>query len=275
MPTIVRAALKVMDLLEALNQHNGSTTSELAIIVGLPRGTTFRFVDTLEQGGYVKRDEKGGRVWLTKRVRWLSEGFREHDTLVDVAKPIIDKLGAEVLWPISLVTPLHLGLITRTTTDFNSPFTEIPSPPGHPIHPLVTAAGFVYLANSSPEKRDLILRHSGPWPSVDEETVERNKVLFFQDLERIRNQGFAQLKGLYRSAAVSVPIMLGDEVAACLSMRYFSTAVKPNEIEKKYVPILRKYVDLILDAIRPLSSEELEGERVVWIRHNSPYTKPD
>jgi IclR family transcriptional regulator, mhp operon transcriptional activator len=74
----IRALLRGLDALTMLNVRNGSTVSEIAQQIKLPRTTTYRILETLSQAGYVYRDPADDRYRVTSKVRRLAEGFHDN-----------------------------------------------------------------------------------------------------------------------------------------------------------------------------------------------------
>ncbi len=73
---MIRTTRKVLATIEALNQHQALRVAEMARILGLPRTTTFRLLETLRDLGYIARRDDDLRYHLTARILALSDGFR-------------------------------------------------------------------------------------------------------------------------------------------------------------------------------------------------------
>ena len=66
-------------------------------------------------------DESDDRYRLTIMVRSLSEGFDDDAWVSRIAKPMIEELGRELVWPVSLATLSGTNLVVREATDHSSP----------------------------------------------------------------------------------------------------------------------------------------------------------
>jgi IclR family mhp operon transcriptional activator len=102
----IRALIRGLDALTVLNLRNGATVSEVAHEIHLPRTTVYRILETLCNAGFVFRDAADDRYRLTIRVRSLSDGFDDEAWVTQIAKPLIEDLGREIVWPVSIATML-------------------------------------------------------------------------------------------------------------------------------------------------------------------------
>src|SRR3979490_604252 len=95
----IRALVRGLDALTTLNQRNGATVSEIAQQIRLPRTTTYRILETLTHAGYVYRDPADDRYRLTIMVHRLADGFGEDARGTQIARPCLDEVGKEGMWP--------------------------------------------------------------------------------------------------------------------------------------------------------------------------------
>jgi IclR family mhp operon transcriptional activator len=107
--------------LTTLNQRNGATVSEIAQQIRLPRTTTYRILETLTHAGYVYRDPADDRYRLTIMVHRLADGFDDDAWVTQIARPCIDELGKEVMWPVAFASLSGTQMLVRETTDHRSP----------------------------------------------------------------------------------------------------------------------------------------------------------
>src|ERR1700728_1417693 len=107
----IRALMRGLDALTVLNTRDGATVSEIAHEIRLPRTTVYRILETLCSAGFVFRDESDDRYRLTVMVRSLSGGFDDDAWVTQIAKPLIDDLGREIAWPISISSLLGSSMI--------------------------------------------------------------------------------------------------------------------------------------------------------------------
>src|SRR5260370_7315906 len=128
----IRALVRGLDALTTLNQRNGATVSEIAQQIRLPRTTTYRILETLTHAGYVYRDPADDRYRLTLMVHRLADGFDDDAWVTQIARPCIDELGKEVMWPVAFASLSGPQMLVRETTDPRSPPAINRFPPGVP-----------------------------------------------------------------------------------------------------------------------------------------------
>jgi IclR family mhp operon transcriptional activator len=117
----IRALIRGLDALTVLNLRDGATVSEVAQEIRLPRTTVYRILETLCNAGFVFRDPSDDRYRLTIMVRALSGGFDDEAWVTQIAKPLINELCREIVWPISISTLSGTTMMVRETTDHSSP----------------------------------------------------------------------------------------------------------------------------------------------------------
>src|SRR5688572_28931204 len=95
----VRAVVRAVRLLQALNGQAVSTLDVLHEQTGLPKPTLVRLLRTLESCGIVKHAPQHGAYYLTSQVRSLACGFHSEPMVVEAAAPLMDALTLRVKWP--------------------------------------------------------------------------------------------------------------------------------------------------------------------------------
>ena len=96
----LKSLKKALSALAFMNQAGKSTVSSLASAISVPRTTAFRILETFVSEGYIVRIPNSRVYRLTSQVLKLSSGFQEDSLLVEVATPLLNKLGKEVGWSI-------------------------------------------------------------------------------------------------------------------------------------------------------------------------------
>lgn len=240
----VRSLERGLKVLEALNRSHGSGAQQLARIVELPRPTVYRLLETMEGLGYVTRT---GDCWaLTAQVKALSAGFHDDVWVTRVAAPILHELGREVLWPVDLVTFENDAMIIRETTHAESPFSIDRGMAGTHLPVLQTSGGRAYLAFSPADERDVVLnrlRQSGkPGDALahDEQFVERILAETRQLGHGFRTDGFNP-----HTASISMPILVGDRVLACITMIWIASALTFEEAVSRNLGSIKRAVTRI------------------------------
>ncbi|KCZ49259.1 hypothetical protein HY3_16080 [Hyphomonas pacifica] len=101
---LVPGLMRGLSILESFNRdRQEQTMAQMAKNVGLSRSTTFRLVYTLEAIGYLDRVGSGKSYRLGTKVLELGYSFLSGRELVDVARPLLEKLRDETSCSTHLV----------------------------------------------------------------------------------------------------------------------------------------------------------------------------
>jgi IclR family mhp operon transcriptional activator len=253
-PEPVTSVVRSFAILTALNAKNGSSVSQLAAMTDLPRATTYRILATLVMLGYVERGNENGAFFLTGHVQDLSKGIDGQSWVNDYGKALISTLANDVVWPVSLILPRDSTMVMRLSSDFESPMIETRFHTGMLSPLLATAAGYTYLAFSTPDLRETLINASMADTYKKLRGTPAQLTAFRAALPAICEKGYAFFSGyahnagLKRTAAIAVPIMKKEKVVGCLSMRFFASVLTKKVLEDKYVPIFK-------DAARSLETK--------------------
>ena len=237
----IRALIRGLEALAVLNRREGATVSEVTSEIKLPRTTTYRILETLCQAGYVYRDSTDDRYRLTVMVRALADGFDDEAWVTEIARPAINDLCKEIVWPISLSSPSGTSMLVRDTTDHVSPLAVERLSAGFRIPLLTTATGRAYLAFCSPEQRDCLLEILSR-SSREEDRLAKSRAEVDRILEEAREQGYAMASRTRRvseQVALAVPVLIEDRVIATVAVRYAASAVPARTAVERFVPKLR------------------------------------
>jgi IclR family mhp operon transcriptional activator len=220
----VESVVRGLEILRLLNERTGQTLSQLAEGSGLPRGTAYRMLFTLETSGLVERIQN--RYWTTQKVRSLSHGY-DNDWACEIGRPIVRELGRNLHWPVTLSEQAGSAAMVRETTDDDSPLVFEATKPGFRMSMLDTASGRILLAYSSHRKQrallDYLRHHRGG--SGNAGRVDHKE---FDDIGgRIRARGYDLLPVPHgKQTAIAVPILDQSGYAiAALAIRYFNSAM--------------------------------------------------
>jgi IclR family transcriptional regulator, mhp operon transcriptional activator len=239
----IRALMRGLDALTVLNMRDGATVSEVAHEIHLPRTTVYRILETLCSAGYVFRDSSDDRYRLTIRVRALSGGFDDDAWVVQIAKPLLEELGREIVWPVSIATLLGTTMIVRETTDHSSPLAIERYSAGHRAALLSTATGRVYLSFCPAAQRDTFIDILARSPKDEDRLARAPRTDLQRILAEIKLQGYAatsRARRLVEEVSVSVPVMMGERILACLTVRFAASALPLKLALERFVPKLRQ-----------------------------------
>ncbi|MCG8443235.1 MAG: helix-turn-helix domain-containing protein [Caulobacterales bacterium] len=209
----IRALLRGLEALEALNRRDGLTVSEVAASTGLPRTTAYRILETLCAGGYAARDETDDRYRPTLRVRGLADGYVDERWITEAGREQLDALCRRILWPMMLSTFGGGELRVRLSTDRISPLALERYAPGAVLALTTSSAGLMWLASVGAHERSALLDLAAQDGDVEDARAAITSVV---------ERGHAlDLRAASSEASVSVPVRdSAGMVRAIVSMRY-------------------------------------------------------
>jgi IclR family transcriptional regulator, mhp operon transcriptional activator len=243
----IRALIRGLEALAVLNRRNGATVSEVTSEIKLPRTTTYRILETLRETGYIYRDEADDRYRLTLMVRSLAEGFDDEAWITQIARPCINDLCREIIWPVTLLSPSGTSMLIRDTTDHASPLALERFNAGFRLPLLMSASGRVYLAFCQPEQRDALLDILSR-STREEDKLARSRPEVERILDAAREQGYAtnvRTRRISEEVALSVPIMVDGRVLAAIAMRFATSAVPMELAVERFIPRLHETAETI------------------------------
>jgi IclR family mhp operon transcriptional activator len=239
----VKSLKKALRALTFLNCHGESTVTEVACAIGVPRTTSYRLLETLAAEGYVEKQPHSNIYRLTSMVQRLSSGFGGSDFVVELAKPLINRIGSDILWPLALATPQGCDMMVRIATDHDTPVAIDRYFIGFRTPMLHAPAGLCYLAFCEDDVRDSILNLVRRNSSAADQLRDRDADLDFT-LEQARRLGYCHIRfAQYREGGLAVPVFADGRAVGGIVMRYMKASMKAQQVEERYVPILQKLAD--------------------------------
>jgi IclR family KDG regulon transcriptional repressor len=152
---IVSAAARALAVLECLSRKRSASLEELSREIGLAKPTVYRFLQTLLELGYARRDESE-RWAMTLKTFNVGSRALDHIDLHSAARPVAEELAEE------LGETVHMGVLEGDSAVYvlkiESKYTiRMFSRVGRRIPLYCTAIGKVLLAYSGPEERKAAL----------------------------------------------------------------------------------------------------------------------
>ena len=226
---------RMMDVLAALERRpNGVNIRDLTALLGLPRTTIYRIVNTLQGHDMLRRDDTGayhlGRR-LLKLASHVAAGVSDID-LAAFSQPFLDKLSAELGEGSKLSVLDPEGILVLSASQGRREYALTVAPGQRmPIH--AGAASKMLLAHLPPE--ELAVWLAKPLIAYTSKSITDPKRLG-TELARIKRLGWAQDRGenapsihafaapvFDRSgklvAAISVPFLAGAEASRMEEIR--------------------------------------------------------
>lgn len=197
----VRAVDRALDVLLCFAEKAEWGLSEIAVRTGLHKSTVHRLLATLEDRGFVNRDEVTEKYRLGLRVLELSSNLSREDDLSVVLLPLMEKLRDELGETVSLYVR-DRGERVRIQAVQSAQIIRRVAVVGVRLPLSVGASSKVLLAFVDDSIRQAVM--SDPmWPKAID------KVKFTRQLEAIRSLGYATSSEEREpgAAAVSAPII--------------------------------------------------------------------
>ena len=252
----IRAISRSLAVLRVINRAGSMLIIEVARACSIPYPTARRIIHTLVRERYLERETTRKSYRPTVLVKALAQGYREESALLDIARPHLLQLTQDHLWPVSLVTRIGQIMIVRDCTHSLSPMALSNYSAGTTFPLLECASGHCYLAFSTEDERQKLLRAA----AEGEKQVDPLLIRSFQNgmaASQIREAGFAH-RGRNRftdtpgrTSSIAVPIFQDGHVFGALTMVMFASAMTMGEAAKRYAPFLKSAAEQI--------SQELEG----------------
>jgi IclR family mhp operon transcriptional activator len=223
----VRALERGLEVLERVRAAESVTLNELHVRTKLSRATLLRALKTLEQGGWVQVAREGsvyrpGPKMFDERV--MARG--RHQTLADLAVPILNDLGKKVVWPSDVGICRGHSMLILESSRRNSPFVINRKAVGRRPSLLKSAMGRAYLAFCPADecKRllDRLRRSTHPDDRIVAVTSVGDRIL-----HDTRARGYGVREPGYWAgvddhggdvSSIAVPVMVGKAVVACISL---------------------------------------------------------
>ena len=162
--------------------------SELARHLGLDRSTTYRILLTLEQTGFVQKEEVTGTYSLGLVAFEIGNAYLRQMDLIRASKPIMTALAQDVQETV------HLAVLSDTEIVYvdkvDSPrAVGVMSKIGQRGPVYCTALGKVLLAYQPEDRRSKMIRELKLLPHTRKTITSRQKLA--EELNTIRHQGYA------------------------------------------------------------------------------------
>jgi len=196
----VRAVERALDILLCFAKKPEWGLTEISAQVGLHKSTVFRLLATLEERGFVVRDEASEKYRLGLRILELSANFAREDDLSVILLPEMERLRDEIDETVSLYVRDGHERVRIQAVQSAQPIRRVATV-GARLPLSVGASSKVLLAFADPAVRNEVMNDPS-WP----ETVDKRK--FLEQLEGIVAAGYATSfeEREPGAAAISAPI---------------------------------------------------------------------
>ena len=246
----VSASLKVLEVLEALNDIGPAGLTALHKRANLPKATTLRMLETLCSAGFATYDPMEKTYAVGLHALALSRGYNSTDEIVTIAKPIVTELRRDLGWPSDIVVCQDDCLTIADTNTREAQFSIIRyGGSGTQLPFTISATGRAWLAFCPDETRERILRFDNPHPQESRDLLanpERLRAI----IDETRRRGYGLQSGEYfdTEAGAGVPVIVNGTLRCCINIVTARNAVGLEQIERQYVPRMQKAAEEITAA---------------------------
>jgi IclR family pca regulon transcriptional regulator len=204
------AVLRVFD-----GEHSGLTLTEIAHKLGWSRTKPYRYVYTLEQMGYLVRQEGTKRYRPTSLTMTLGYSYLSGLSLLELAQPILDRLKN------ALGASVHMGILEQGEVVYiaSARVSVVPAVNihvGSRVPPYVTSLGRALLSEMGDDQIDALIGKAD-LPASTPRSITK-PAAFRQMLKTSREQGYVftdeEFHPGVRSIAAPVHDRKGEVVAA-------------------------------------------------------------
>lgn len=234
---------KILGIIDELEEHETLGVTQLADQLNIAKSTAHYHLDTLCEEGYVVKD--GSKYRLSLRFLRIGELVRSRVPIYETAKEELDKLGEQTdELAILAVEEQGLGVYLYKAAGENA--VDIDAPIGRIAHLHNRAYGKAILAYLDESRVKAIVDEHG-LPQTSAQTITDHEELF-NDLEKVRSQGFAtnfqeSIDGIH---GVAVPILDTDgSVLGGISLAGPSERLKEEKMTSEYANLLSRARNII------------------------------
>lgn len=182
----VKAVKNSFEIIEGLKDLDGAGVSETADYLGIPKTTAYDHLETLEELGFVVKDDGVYRVGA--RFLDLAGYARQQMKVFQVAKPEVQRLASQTGEHANLMVEEHgKGIFLYKSKGDNA--VQLDTYAGHRVHLQTTALGKAILAYLPRDRIEAILDEHG-MPQITQNTICSRQELI-EELEATRDRGYA------------------------------------------------------------------------------------
>lgn len=237
----VRAVVRAVELLQALNRQPVSTIDTLHRQTGTPKPSLVRLLQTLSSLGLVRHAPQYGAYYLTSQVTTLASGYHGAPRIIEASASVAEALTSAIKWPVAVAVFDTDAMVVRYSTIPSSPLSLLHSTINMRLSVVSRALGRAYLAFCEPDERRFILallaRSDRP-----EDRIARDRSVMRRIIAETRKRGYALRDPSVRpvSGTIAVPVYDGKRVAASLGMTWFTSAMDPKQAVARYLEPLKR-----------------------------------
>jgi IclR family transcriptional regulator, mhp operon transcriptional activator len=240
----IRAITRGLAVMQAINRGGAITMMEIARSSRVPYPTACRIVQTLLHEGMIEREPARKRYRSTALVQTLASGFHDESQLVAIARPHIERLCKQLLWPISITSRVGGHMMVRDSTHTMTTLTLNNYYPGFTLPLMECSSGKAYMAYCSDDEREQLLEGLR---TIEGAAEKMATLLLSSDslLSQIRRDGYAtQARNAYtanpgKTSSIAVPLFRDGEVAGAVVVIFFAVAMPMDKAIEQFLEPLK------------------------------------
>jgi IclR family pca regulon transcriptional regulator len=237
----VTALARGLDVLGCFDaEHRRMTLTQVAARTGLTRGTSRRFLLTLEKLGYLASD--GKQFWLTTKVLVLANAYLTSFGIGEPAKAILKRVAQEVGESSSMAVLEGSQVVYVGRADAPRSFaTALNLSIGSRIPAHCSSLGRVLLAALDKPVLDEWLARNPLTPITDRTVTDPARLRAI--LSEVRQQGYAIVTGEMEIGlrSISVPVVSRDgRTIAAINAATLTARTSLDELRKHFLPVMRQ-----------------------------------
>ncbi len=239
---------KGLKILSLFNEETPVLTqSEIAKTLDLNRTTTYRYINTLEELGYLKKDEKTKAIRPTTRCLLFCKNLIRASGHLRLLKEEVDRVHRENNISIDVVIVVDDSFQRLYHRDAEETLTyRLPDSSKNCFHN--TALGKAYLSTFSGEQMRAKIKQLKLVAKTERSIVDKKRL--FAELQETRTRGYAISKGEYLTGLLALGAPLIDlDSGKGLGAISFDFSVLENQSEE----IVKKYAAQIVRMAKRLS----------------------
>lgn len=233
-----------LDIVAALKERDGAGVTELAEEIGVSKGTVHNHLVTLEDRGYVVKDEDD-TYHLGLKFLDVSHAVTSQLPILDLVRSEVDKL-AEESGEMALFTVEEHGVGVCLHVAYGEDAVQTPLHVGYRSGLHHTAVGKAILAHLSRERVEEIIERRG-LPEMTEHTITDEEELLEQ-LTEVQERGYAlnEQETIHGLVGVGAPVKNQDgTVLGALSIIGPNSRMDDDRLHRELPEMLIRSVNII------------------------------
>ncbi len=182
---------KVLDIIEIMAKHGEPIRlNDLSEKLGMAAATVYRFLNTLLNKEYVRKDEESSKYYLTLKLKYMTDLIHEQFNISKIVYPYLKSLAGKTGETSSLVIMENNMAVYLDKCEGSDKMVKSFQRIGYRAPLYCTGVGKVFLSELPNHEVERILDEEGPLEKLTENTITDINELK-KELERIGEQGYS------------------------------------------------------------------------------------